>query len=72
MDKHFIKANNRLLDGMAKLGGGKFYCEGYTLYWLASFSEYVKVYHRMFSSYLVPYIICLKKLEEEYSCLAKN
>ena len=42
MDKHFIKANNRLLEGMAKLGGGKFYCEGYTLYWLASFSEYVK------------------------------
>jgi transposase len=72
MDKHFIKVNNRLLEGMAKLDGGKFYCEGYTLYRLASFSEYVKIYHRMFSSYLVPYIIGLKKLEEEYSCLAKN
>jgi hypothetical protein len=72
MDKHFIKVKNRLLEGMAKLGEGKFCREDYILYWLASFSEYVKIFRRIFSSYSVPYIIGLKKLKEEYSYLAKK
>jgi len=49
IEKHFIKAKNRLLQGIVKLNGKNFYYEGYSPYWLSSLSKRVKIYHQTFN-----------------------
>jgi hypothetical protein len=48
MEKHFIRAKNRLLQGIVKLNGKYFYYDGYSPYWISSPSKSVKIYHQTF------------------------